>query len=135
MPADAWITLAVIVLVGVALVSERFPPTVTMGAAVVLLYLVGVVDAGEAFGGFSNIAPLTVAALYVLAGAADITGALSGLTERARRRPAPTSGDARPHGVPHRPRLGVHRQHPAGGHDRPARQRLGPPAASRRHAS
>ena len=83
MPADAWITLAVIMLVGVALVSERFPPTATMGAAVVLLYLVGVVDAGEAFGGFANIAPLTVAALYVLAGAADITGALSGLTQRA----------------------------------------------------
>jgi di/tricarboxylate transporter len=41
------------------------------------------VDAGEAFSGFSNIAPLTVAALYVLAGAADITGGLSGFTARA----------------------------------------------------
>ena len=94
MPADAWITLAVIMLVGVALVSERFPPTATMGAAVVLLYLVGVVDAGEAFGGFANIAPLTVAALYVLAGAADITGALSGLTQRAIGA-APSSSERR----------------------------------------
>jgi di/tricarboxylate transporter len=88
MGAEAWITLAVIVaLVGV-LVTERVPPSVAMGSAVVLLYLLGVVDEAQAFSGFSNIAPLTVAALYVLAGAADITGALSGLTRRALGRGA-----------------------------------------------
>lgn len=83
MGADAWITLAVIAGLVVVFVTERVPPAVAMGAAVVTLYLLGVVDASQAFSGFSNIAPLTVAALYVLAGAADITGALSGLTRRA----------------------------------------------------
>lgn len=83
MSTDAWITLAVIVVLCAVFVTERLPPTVAMGAAVIVLYLVGVVDAEEAFSGFSNIAPLTVAALYVLAGAADLTGALSGLTIRA----------------------------------------------------
>ncbi len=82
MGADAWITLAVIVGLGVVFVTERLPPTAAMGGGVVLLYLVGVIDAPQAFSGFSNIAPLTVAALYVLAGAADITGALSGITTR-----------------------------------------------------
>src|SRR5690606_9208108 len=83
MTADAWITLAVVVVLCATMVVDRVPPTVAMGGAVITLYLVGVMDEGEAFSGFSNIAPLTVAALYVLAGAADITGGLSGLTSRA----------------------------------------------------
>ncbi|CAN5326849.1 SLC13 family permease [soil metagenome] len=87
MPADAWLTLAVIVALGVALATERVPPTVAMGSAVLGLYLVGVLDAPGAFGGFSNIAPITVAALYVIAGAADITGAMGGLTARVLGRP------------------------------------------------
>jgi di/tricarboxylate transporter len=83
MGADAWFTLGVIVVLVVVFVTERVPPSVAMGCAVIVLYLGGVVDAPQAFSGFSNIAPLTVAALYILAGAADITGALSGLTRRA----------------------------------------------------
>jgi len=83
MTADGWITLAVIVVLCLVFVTERLPTTVAMGGGVIFLYLVGVIDAQEAFGGFSNIAPLTVAALYVLAGAADITGALGGLSSRA----------------------------------------------------
>ena len=83
MTADAWITLGVIAVLCVVFVTERVSATVAMGGAVVVLYLAGVVDAEGAFSGFSNLAPLTVAALYVLAGAADITGALSGITNRA----------------------------------------------------
>ncbi len=83
MGADAWFTLGVIVVLMVVLATERVPPSVAMGCGVIVLYLFGVVDASQAFSGFSNIAPITVAALYVLAGAADITGALSGLTRRA----------------------------------------------------
>lgn len=83
MTIDAWITLAVIVGLAIAFITERVPPTVAMGSGVITLYLLGVVDAGGAFSGFSNIAPITVAALYVLAGAADITGAMSGISSRA----------------------------------------------------
>jgi di/tricarboxylate transporter len=82
MPLDAWITLAVIVVLCAVFVTERLAPSIAMGGAVVVLYLVGVVDAQQAFTGFSNPAPITVAALYVLAGAADLTGALSGLSTR-----------------------------------------------------
>jgi di/tricarboxylate transporter len=82
MPLDAWITLAVIVVLCGVFVTERLAPSLAMGGAVAVLYLVGVVDAPQAFTGFSNPAPITVAALYVLAGAADLTGALSGLSGR-----------------------------------------------------
>jgi di/tricarboxylate transporter len=81
-PLDAWVTLAVIVALCAAFVTERVAPTVAMGTGVLFLYLAGVLDAPGAFGGFSNIAPITVAALYVIAGAADITGAMGGLTSR-----------------------------------------------------
>lgn len=77
MGADAWITLGVIVVMVVALVSERVAPTVAVSGAVVVLYLVGVVEFDAAFSGLSNPAPITVAALYVVAGAAEHTGALA----------------------------------------------------------
>jgi di/tricarboxylate transporter len=74
---EAWVTLGVVaVMVGV-LLTERVAPAVCVGVAVVGLYVVGIVDFGQAFGGFSNSAPVTVAALYVVAGAAEQTGALS----------------------------------------------------------
>lgn len=85
MGADAWITLAVIAVLCVVFISERLPATLAMGGAVSVLYLSGVLDVGQAFGGFANIAPLTIAALYVIAGAADITGALGGITNRIFR--------------------------------------------------
>lgn len=74
---DAWITLAVIAAMVVALVSERVAPTVAVTTAVVVLYLADVVDFEGAFSGLANPAPVTVAALYVIAGAAEQTGALA----------------------------------------------------------
>ncbi len=53
-----------------------------MGAAVGVLLLTNVVDQGEALSGLSSTAPITIAALYVLAGAATVTGALSPLIDR-----------------------------------------------------
>jgi hypothetical protein len=47
---------------------------------VIGLLAVGVVDAAQAFVGFSNPAPITVAALYVLARAVEATGAVDRLT-------------------------------------------------------
>jgi di/tricarboxylate transporter len=83
MGADAWLTLAVIVLTMVLLASERFSAAAVIVGAVVVLLLAGVIDEAQAFSGFSNPAPITVAALYVVAGAADATGALERFTDRA----------------------------------------------------
>ena len=62
---------------------DRFSPSVVMLCGLAAVYVGGVVDEADAFSGFSNPAPITVAALYVLAGASERTGAMQSLTERA----------------------------------------------------
>ncbi len=73
---EAWFTLAVILLTVVALARELLPPSATILSAVVVLLVAGVVSAEQAFSGFSNPAPITVAALFILARAVEKTGAL-----------------------------------------------------------
>ena len=62
MSAEAWLTLGIILATVVAFVTERVAPPVTMAGAVLFLYLTGVIEFDEAFSGFSNSAPITVAA-------------------------------------------------------------------------
>ncbi|HXV86662.1 MAG TPA: SLC13 family permease, partial [Gemmatimonadales bacterium] len=71
-----WFTLAVVIATLVVLARETFAPAHIMLAATVVLLLAGVVSPAEAFAGFSNSAPITVAALYVLARAVERTGLL-----------------------------------------------------------
>lgn len=73
---EAWLTLAVITLAVLVLTRDLVAPAVAFMAAVVVLLVAGVVTPGEAFQGFSNPAPITVAALYVLARAVEKSGAL-----------------------------------------------------------
>ncbi len=89
MSTDSWITLAVLVGLVVVLVIDRWPPVIVLGSAVAALLFVGVIDTDIALGGLASPAPATIAALYVLAGAATATGTFAGLVDRAldRRRP------------------------------------------------
>jgi di/tricarboxylate transporter len=82
MNADAWITLVVLVGAIVVMAVDRFPTVLVMGAAVAVLLLADVIDEATALSGFASSAPLTIAALYVVAGAAAVTGALGGLIDR-----------------------------------------------------
>lgn len=82
MGLDAWITLAVILIVLVVLGRGLASAAITLVGAVVLLLVLGVIDAEQAFAGFSNPAPITVAALYVLAGAVEQTGVLTSIVGR-----------------------------------------------------
>ncbi|MDP3967482.1 MAG: SLC13 family permease [Nocardioides sp.] len=77
MTLDAWITLGVIVAVLAVLVRSRVSPSVAVFGGAVTLLVVGVIEPEEAFSGFSNPAPITVAALYVLAAGIEKTGALT----------------------------------------------------------
>ncbi len=79
---DAWLTLIVVVGTVAALATERVPLPHGILVAVSILLVAGVVEVGEAFSGFSNPAPLSVAALYVLTGAVEKSGALEHLTAR-----------------------------------------------------
>lgn len=76
MSAHEVITLVVLAGLAGSILTERVAPTSAMVAAVGTLFLSGVIDAPAALSGFSNTAPFTVAALYVIAGAAESTGAL-----------------------------------------------------------
>jgi di/tricarboxylate transporter len=82
MSPEAWITAIVVVSMLITLATDRLPPAATVLAATVTLLVLGVIDEEQALSGFSNSAPLTVAALYVLAFAADKTGLLGPLVNR-----------------------------------------------------
>ena len=93
---QAWYTLAVVVAVVVVLATERLSAPITIMAAVAALVAPGVITTTEALSGFSNEAPVTIAALYVLAGAVLATGALEGLTGRLlSNRPRQGNGPGR----------------------------------------
>src|ERR1700716_2052608 len=94
---QALLTLGVVVVAIAALASERVSQPGIVMAAVTVLLLARVIDAKSALSGFSNEAPFTIAALYVVAGAAQATGALQGLTmavlgspRRGKRLPGPS---------------------------------------------
>lgn len=131
MTVDAWITLLVLVATIALLATERLPPASSIPGAVLVLLLLGVIDGTEALAGFSNPAPVTVAALYVLAGAFEATGALDRMSESILGRRPKEGGNqvgsrreiARlPVGRPFR----VHSQHPPGRHGRSQDPELGP---------
>jgi len=82
MPWQAWLTLAVVVVMFVAMV-RGIAPAAAILTAVVILLATGVIDERAAFAGFANSAPITVAALYVLARAVEDTGALRPLVRTA----------------------------------------------------
>src|SRR5690242_19880461 len=73
---QGWYTAAVLVVVLTLLVRERVPAPVAVLGGVISFVLTGVLDPKDAFAGFSSEAPITVAALFVLTGAAAATGAL-----------------------------------------------------------
>lgn len=76
---EAIIALAIILLLLVGFVLERYPPEVTAvgGAAVFLLF--GFVSPADAMGAFSNSAPITIGALFILSGSLVRTGVLESL--------------------------------------------------------
>ena len=71
-----WLTIAVVGGTVIVLVRDLVAPSVAVMAATVLLLVAGVIDTPQALSGFSNPAPITIAALYILARAVEKTGAL-----------------------------------------------------------
>ena len=78
---EQWFTAGIIVVTIILLVRDVFPPAVAVTGAMVAALTAGIITPAEALSGFSNPAPVTIAALYVLAKAADKTGALAPLVE------------------------------------------------------
>ncbi|ODR92137.1 SLC13 family permease [Sinorhizobium alkalisoli] len=77
---EAYVALAIILLLLIGFVVERYPPEVTAVGGAALFLLFGFVPATDAMSAFSNSAPITIGALFVLSGALVRTGVLESLT-------------------------------------------------------
>ncbi len=82
MTLEAWLVLAVVAVLLLVMIRDIVSPATAMVSAMVIVLVTGVVTPQQALSGFSNPAPITVAALYVLARAVEKTGALTPLVRR-----------------------------------------------------
>ena len=78
-------TLVVVAGTVVVLAKEWLAPAAAVFGGVVVLLVAGVVEPSEALSGFSNPAPITVGALYVVAAAAERTGLIAPLVDGVLR--------------------------------------------------
>ena len=89
--SEPYIALALLAALFVAFVVERYPPDVTATAGAAVFILAGFVPAGQVMAVFSNAAPITIAAMFVISGALVRTGLLDAVADavirRARTRP------------------------------------------------
>ena len=76
------VALVVMVTIVVVLARELYAPAPTLLAGIVVLTILGVVPADEAFAGFSSPATLTIAGLFVVARALQVHGGLGALLSR-----------------------------------------------------
>ncbi len=83
-----YVSLALLALLFAAFVIERYPPDVTAALGAAAFILCGYVPADEAMAVFSNPAPITIGALFVLSGALVRTGLIDAIAERMVRRAA-----------------------------------------------
>jgi di/tricarboxylate transporter len=81
--ADYSAILALVLLAGLfaAFIFERYPPEVTAVGFAGLFVLLGFVSTDQALAVFSNPAPITIGAMFVLSGALVRTGVLDALAE------------------------------------------------------
>jgi di/tricarboxylate transporter len=78
------LVLLLVLLLGFVL--ERFPPVVVAVAGVALFVLLGFIGPADTLAVFSNPAPITIAALFVLSGALVRTGAIEAIIGAVVRR-------------------------------------------------
>jgi di/tricarboxylate transporter len=78
----AVIALGLLLLLFAAFVAEIYPPEVTASAGAALFILLGLVPTDEVMTVFSNAAPLTIGAMFVISGALVRTGLLDAMAER-----------------------------------------------------
>ena len=83
--AQAYVAIAIIAVMLVMFVRERFPVEVTaLGGAAVMLIL-GILPQEDALASLSNNAPWTIAAMFIIVGGLVRTGALDWVTQLAVR--------------------------------------------------
>ncbi|MCG6114439.1 MAG: SLC13 family permease [Mesorhizobium sp.] len=83
---EAYIALALVVVLFIGFVTERYPVEVTAAAGAAVFLVLGFVPAADAMAVFSNSAPITIAAMFVLTGALVRTGVIEGLAASVLQR-------------------------------------------------
>lgn len=88
---EATVSLVLVALLFAMFVWEKYPADVTAAAGAAVFILLGFVPTDQAMGVFSNSAPLTIGAMFVLTGALVRTGVLETVAgmvlERAKKHP------------------------------------------------
>ncbi|MCU9848956.1 SLC13 family permease [Defluviimonas sp. WL0024] len=79
---EPYLALAVVLLLFAAFLFERFAPDVAAAGAAALFIVFGFVPTNEVLAAFSNPAPITIAAMFVISGALVRTGLLDALANR-----------------------------------------------------
>lgn len=86
-----FLALGILLLLFVAFTLEKFPPEVTAAAAAALYIVLGLVPYDQVMAVFSNSAPITIGAMFIVSGALVRTGVLDALANmvitRAQDRP------------------------------------------------
>lgn len=88
---EALVALGLVVLLFAMFVWEKYPADVTAAAGAALFILLGFTPSDQAMAVFSNSAPITIGAMFVLSGALVRTGVLESVAgmvlERAKKHP------------------------------------------------
>ncbi|MCC5993414.1 MAG: SLC13 family permease [Rhodobacteraceae bacterium] len=82
---QAVVALLIVVAMFIAFMKEVYPVEVTAIGGAVLMLVLGILPKEAAFTAFSNHAPWTIAALFIIVGALVRTGALDWITQAAVR--------------------------------------------------
>ena len=77
---EAEVALLLLALTFAGFVSEIYPPEVTAAAGAAAFLVLGIVPSDDAMAVFSNSAPITIAAMFVISGALVRTGLLDALS-------------------------------------------------------
>ncbi|TYR30166.1 SLC13 family permease [Mesorhizobium microcysteis] len=77
---EPYVALVIVLGTFVAFLLERFPPEVTAAGGAAMFIVLGLLPAADAMAVFSNSAPLTIGAMFVLTGALVRTGVLEGFS-------------------------------------------------------
>ena len=78
---QAYIALGILLLLFLAFLSERYSPEITAAGAAALFVALGFLDTKEVMGVFSNSAPITIAAMFIISAALVRTGVLEKVSD------------------------------------------------------
>lgn len=88
---EAPVAIILLLLLFAAFIQERYPPEVIAATGAAVFIVLGFVPTDQVMAAFSNPAPITIAAMFVMSGALVRTGLLdafaNALVNRARERP------------------------------------------------